>query len=114
MEKKDSVQHLQNTIREFMQERDWEWAHNPKSLSMSIAIEAAELMEIFQWRSSEDRADAFDPAVKEHIGEEIADVVIYCISMANHFGMSLEEIILNKMKKNAAKYPAEPNASSRK
>ena len=72
---------------------------------MSIAIESAELMEIFQWISIDDSKKINDQAVLEHIAEELADVLIYCISMANQFSFNVDDIVKKKVEKNAVKYP---------
>ena len=85
-------------IREFNRERDWEQFHTPENLAKSIAIEAGELLECFQWNNN------FD---KEHVYEELADVVNYCIVMADCLGVDLEEIVLSKLEKNREKYPVE-------
>ncbi len=103
---KDCFCEYQHRIIDFNKERNWGDAHNPKNLAMSIAIEAAELMEIFQWVSIAESKKIVDEKVLEHIGEEIADVMIYSMSIANQFDMSITEIIEDKMKKNAEKYPA--------
>lgn len=84
-------------IRNFNQERDWEQFHTPENLAKSISIEAGELLECFQWDS--------DVKEKEHICEELADVVCYSIMMADALGVDLEDICLSKIKKNEAKYP---------
>jgi len=99
------MQAIHDAVRQFVHERNWQSYHTPKNLSMSIAIEAAELMEIFQWMTADESCTITDPAVREHIAEEIADVMTYCISMANTFGFDMGEIIADKMKKNARKYP---------
>lgn len=85
-------------IREFNQERDWEQFHTPENLAKSIAIEAGELLECFQWNNNYDH---------EHTCEELADVVNYCILMADALHVDLEEIVLSKLEKNKAKYPVE-------
>ncbi|PLX86064.1 MAG: NTP pyrophosphohydrolase [Desulfuromonas sp.] len=90
----------------FVRERDWEQYHAPKNLSMSIAIEAAELMEHFQWLTVE-QSKALDAEALEEIGEELADIVIYALSMANTLGLDLSETVLAKMAKNIRKYPKE-------
>ena len=105
MEDKENIAQLQEQVRKFVEERDWESAHNPKNLSMSIAIESAELMEIFQWISVEESTSINDSRVKEHIAEELADVLIYCLSLSNQFDFNVADIIKEKMKKNAKKYP---------
>ena len=85
-------------IREFNRERDWEQFHTPENLAKSISIEAAELLECFQWNNEYDR---------EHLLEELADVYSYVLMMADEVGCDLDEITIEKYKKNAAKYPAD-------
>lgn len=85
------------TIRQFNRERDWEKFHTPANLAKSIAIEAGELLELYQW--SEEVKDL------NHLQEELADVLSYLIMLADHYGFDLEEILLQKIKKNALKYP---------
>lgn len=85
-------------IRAFNEDRDWNQFHTPENLAKSIVIEAGELLECFQWSSEYDIQ-----AVKE----ELADVMTYCIDMADALHVDLEEIILEKMNKNEAKYPVE-------
>lgn len=88
---------IQETI-EFNKERDWDQFHSPENLAKSICIEAGELLECFQWNSSYD---------KEAVCEELADVVNYCIVMADRLQVDLEEIVLKKLEKNRQKYPVE-------
>ena len=85
-------------IREFNRERDWEQFHTPENLAKSISIEAGELLECFQWDNN------YDP---EHVKEELADVYSYVLMMADELGADLEEITLQKIEKNKAKYPVE-------
>lgn len=85
-------------IIEFNKERDWDQFHSPENLAKSICIEAGELLECFQWNSSYD---------KEAVCEELADVVNYCIVMADRLQVDLEEIVLKKLEKNRQKYPVE-------
>lgn len=85
-------------IIEFNKERDWDRFHSPENLAKSICIEAGELLECFQWNSSYD---------KEAVCEELADVVNYCIVMADRLQVDLEEIVLKKLEKNRQKYPVE-------
>lgn len=85
-------------ILEFNQERDWDQFHSPENLAKSISIEAGELLECFQWDSEYD---------KEHVCEELADVVNYCILMADRLGVDLQEILLEKLEKNRQKYPVD-------
>lgn len=90
-----------NLIRDFVSARDWDQFHTPGNLAKSVSIEAAELLECFQW-SDEPRNDDL-----EHVHEEIADVLIYSIMLSNKLGFDLDEIILDKLSKNARKYPVE-------
>lgn len=101
-----NIQVLKDAIKNFTEERKWGKAHSPKNLSMSIAIEAAELMEIFQWVDTDKAYDhANKPEVREHLGEEIADVMIYCLSLSNQLDMDVTTIIHDKIVKNGKKYP---------
>lgn len=107
-DRETSVEELRELVRQFVRERDWEQFHTPKNLSMSLAIEAAELMEHFQWLTPEQsRAMAADPARRDAAGEELADVLCYGLALANELGLDLAAAIRAKMIKNAAKYPAD-------
>ena len=88
-------------ILKFRDDRDWKQFHNPKDLAISISLEAAELLEVFQW-SAED-VTCSDKI--EEIKEELADVVNYCVLMADTCGLDLDEIVQAKLKKNNEKYP---------
>ncbi|HMQ56510.1 MAG TPA: nucleotide pyrophosphohydrolase [Anaerolineae bacterium] len=101
-----SIADLLQAVRDFRDARDWRQFHSPKNLSMSIAIEAAELMEHFQWLTVEE-AEALVQAnpSKEAIAEELADVLIYCFSLADVLGVNIAEIMLDKLAKSALKYP---------
>ncbi len=90
-------------IKRFRDERNWAQFHNPKDLAISINLEAAELMEIFQWSGGE--LDCTDRIGE--IREELADVLCYCVLMADRCGLDMDEIIREKMKKNGEKYPVE-------
>lgn len=94
-------QEIIDQILKFRDDRDWKQFHNPKDLAISISLEAAELLEIFQW-SAED-VTCSDKI--EKIKEELADVVNYCVLMADACGLELDEIVLEKIKKNEDKYP---------
>lgn len=99
---------LREAVRQFAAERDWEKFHSPKNLSMGMAVEAAELMEHFLWTDCEpSRAIGSDPARLQAVGEEMADVACYLLTMSNVLGIDLSEAILAKIAKNALKYPAE-------
>ena len=85
-------------LRAFVEERDWDQFHTPENLAKSIAIEAAELLECFQWTSNADQA---------RVEEELADVVTYCVHLANRIGVDLDEIVLRKLESTRTKYPAD-------
>ena len=89
-------------IRQFIKERQWGEYHTPRNLAISISVEAAELLEIYQWSDQPDESEA------EHIKEEIADVLIYSYMLADKLGLDIETIIREKIAKNAEKYPLEP------
>lgn len=90
-------------ILKFRDDRDWKQFHNPKDLAISISLEAAELLEVFQWSG----ADTSNQGKQEKIKEELADVVNYCVLMADACGLDLDEIIQEKIKVNSVKYPVE-------
>jgi NTP pyrophosphatase (non-canonical NTP hydrolase) len=92
-----------NKILQFRDERDWNQFHNPKDLAISISLEAAELLEVFQWSAE----DVNCTEKMDKIREELADVVNYCVLMADACGLNLDEIVQAKIKKNNEKYPVE-------
>lgn len=96
----DTLDRLVKEIVHFRDERDWEQFHNSKDLAISINIEASELLELFLWKKSE-QCD------KEKLKEELADVFICSILLAHKNGLNIEEIIRDKMRKNAQKYPVD-------
>ncbi len=103
-----SVAQLRQLVADFVSEREWEQFHDPKNLSMAIAIEAAELMEHFQWTRSENLADVLnDPQVSSEIRDELADVVCFVLALTNRMNFDLTEAVTRKMVKNRAKYPAD-------
>ncbi|TDM17204.1 nucleotide pyrophosphohydrolase [Macrococcoides canis] len=93
-------QEIIDLINKFREERDWNQYHNPKDLSLSLSLEAAELLENFQWISSDEAVEKN----RENIAEELADVFIYGIQLAEEMGFDMEEIIREKVKKNEEKY----------
>jgi dCTP diphosphatase len=102
-----TVAELRQLVADFVSERDWSQFHSPKNVSMALAIEAAELMEHFQWLTIEDsRRLAADPQKLAEVAEELADVVGYSFALANELGIDLATAIRAKMTKNAKKYPA--------
>jgi dCTP diphosphatase len=98
---------LRELVRRFVDERDWNRFHTPKNLAMSLAIEAAELMEHFQWLTPEESlAVAGDAGKKHDVGEELADVICYALAMANALEIDVSDAVARKMLRNAVKYPA--------
>lgn len=104
---------IQHRIREFRDARDWMQFHNPKNLAISISLEASELLEHFQWKTLEE-SDAHAIAAKDQIADEVADIAVYLIEFAENLGIDLQQAILAKLDKNAAKYPAEKAKGSAK
>lgn len=103
-----TVQELIDAVASFRDARDWAQFHAPKNLSMSIAIEAAELMEHFQWISAEEsHLRLKDPAGRAAIAAELADVLMYCFSLASIAGYDVTTIVRDKLAANARKYPAD-------
>ncbi len=103
-----SVAQLKDVVRRFVVERDWRQFHSPKNLSMSLAIEAAELMEHFQWITGDaSRQIVADPEKHNAVSEELADVICYALALANELEIDLSEAVASKMVKNAQKYPAD-------
>ena len=100
-----SMKRVIEEIRKFNQDRDWDQFHSPENLAKSIAIEAGELLECFQWN---------DNYNLEEVKEELADVMNYCVQMADKLNVDLEEIMLEKIGKNAEKYPVEKAKGSAK
>jgi NTP pyrophosphatase (non-canonical NTP hydrolase) len=102
-----TVAQLRQLVEQFVAQRDWHQFHTPKNLAMSLAIESAELMEHFQWLTPEQsRAISERPDKLAEVGEELADVLCYCLAMANELGLDIATTVGNKMAKNEAKYPA--------
>ena len=102
-----TVEQLREMVRQFVDARDWQQFHSPKNLSMALAIEAAELMEHFQWISPEkSRTIGEDRDKLIAVGEELADVVCYALAIANELEIDISEAMRDKMKKNEQKYPA--------
>jgi len=93
-------------IRTFRDDRDWMQFHHPKDMAAGIAIEAAELMEIFLWKNEEEQSQIVAEK-RERIEEEIADIGILLFELADNLGISLAEAMETKLRKNAEKYPVE-------
>lgn len=98
---------LKETLRDFAKIREWEKFHNPKNLSMAIAGEAGELLEIFQWLTEDESLRAKkNPILKEKVSYELADIILYLVRMADQLNINLNEATLNKIEINSKKYPA--------
>ena len=102
----DSLAELTHKLRDFAQARDWEQFHSPKNLAMAMIVEAAELVEHFQWLTPE-QSHALDPAKREEVRQEIGDVLIYLTRIADRLGIDPVAAAHDKMVINAAKYPVE-------
>lgn len=92
---------IEEEIRTFVHERNWEQFHTPKDLAISISLEANELLEKFQWSGKETDV----PAKRDGMKEELADVFIYCFMMADAIGVDPRSIIQEKLEQNRKKYP---------
>jgi NTP pyrophosphatase (non-canonical NTP hydrolase) len=104
--KSKDLNSLINEILEFRKERDWEKFHNPKNLAISISLEAAELLEIFQWVNLEESIESAEKN-KEKISEEVADLLIYIFYLCNNLGIDFIDALEKKIKKNNKKYPVD-------
>lgn len=102
----DRIKQITKKIKKFRDERDWMQFHDPKSMAASITIEAAELLEHFQWRSKKE-VEEYVKTNKDEIAEEIADVAMFLFELADNLGLDLIEIMENKLEQNIKKYPAE-------
>jgi dCTP diphosphatase len=103
-----TVQDLKDLVQQFVSERDWEQFHTPKNLAMALSVEAAEIMEHFQWLTVDQANDiAKSSAATQAVGEEIADVVCYALALVNVLKLDLARAMFDKMAKNRIKYPAD-------
>lgn len=99
---------LKDKVKKFVRERDWEKYHNPKDIAISIAVEAGELLEIFQWMQPDELAKVKDnEQVVEKIRGELADVINHCISLANNLDLDIPTLAVDKLKRAEKKYPKE-------
>lgn len=101
------IEQILKELRQFNQERDWDQFHNGKDLAIGLSVEASELLECFLWKSPED----VNP---EKIREELADVLNYAFQMADKYDLDIKEIMLEKIRRNARKYPVEKARGSAK
>ena len=107
-DKNTILEDLKKAVQNFVHAREWEKYHNPKDLAEGICVEAAELLQLFQWMSHEEvQAFRDDPSGMERLKEELADVFIYCLSMANAMDIDLAGSVMRKLEINRKKYPTE-------
>ena len=108
-----NLEEIRQCVANFAKERDWDQFHSPKNLAMALSVEAAELMEHFQWLSEAQSRD-LDEATLAAVADEIADVQVYLVRIADSLGVDILSTVKNKMEKNAQKYPAEKVRGSAK
>lgn len=98
---------LQRRLRTFAAVRDWQPFHTPKNLAMALMVEAGELLELFQWlTTTESRGFTRTPQNKERVADEIADVLLYLLQLADHVEVDVEQAVEHKLRKNTEKHPA--------
>ncbi len=98
------LKQLNKEVTRFVEERDWNQFHSPKNLSMALIVEAAELVEHFQWLQSEE-SDMLTEGKRDEVAEELSDILIYTVRLADRMGVDLELATRNKLEKNRRKYP---------
>ena len=101
-----SLEQIKTRLREFAKERDWDQFHSPKNLSMALIVEAAELVEHFQWLT-EEQSQTLPPEKLAEVEQEIADIQIYLIRLADKLGVDMEKAVNAKIELNEKKYPAD-------
>ena len=108
MDETTTLADLRDAVDRFVDARDWYDYHTPKNLAMSIAIEAAEIMEHFQWSTiAEAQAFMDDPENRAEVADELADVMIYCLSFANATGVDVSQAIRKKLARNEHRFPVD-------
>eukprot|EP01122_Echinamoeba_exundans_P006512 TRINITY_DN1851_c0_g1_i1.p1 TRINITY_DN1851_c0_g1~~TRINITY_DN1851_c0_g1_i1.p1 ORF type:complete len:162 (+),score=11.60 TRINITY_DN1851_c0_g1_i1:57-488(+) len=111
-----TLESLRNALKSFARERDWEQYHTPRNLALALVGEVGELCEIFQWRADAELSPGlpgWSPADKEHLGEELSDVLLYLIRLADRCQIDLAKAATSKIQKNASKYPSHKAKGSR-
>jgi len=107
-DRETTILQLRARVQKFVDDRDWQKYHEPKNLAMSIAIEASELMELFQWVEETETDTITGKREKlSRMEEELADIMVYCLSLANVVNIDISRAIMNKIDKNERKYPPE-------
>jgi len=109
-----NIKAIQKQLSDFADERDWDQFHNPKNLAMALSVEASELVEIFQWLTPEQSDAVMSSGESEHVKEEMADIMIYLIRMADKLNVDLEKAVADKIIKNSEKHPSKSLASMEK
>lgn len=109
----EDIKKLTEELRKFAKERDWDQFHSPKNLSMALSVEASELVEKFQWLTEQQSYELSDKRKKE-VEEEIGDILIYLIRIADQLDVDLIKAATEKLKQNAEKYPSEKVKGSSK
>ncbi len=103
----DSIPHLTARIRAFAEARDWEQFHTPKNLTMALIVEAAELVELYQWLTPEEAlALTAEPEGRAAVADELADIAIYLMRLADVVGLNLSDEVLTKIERNEVRFPA--------
>jgi NTP pyrophosphatase (non-canonical NTP hydrolase) len=100
-----NIKDIQKQLADFADERDWDQYHNPKNLVMALSVEASELVEIFQWLTPEQAEEIMDSSQSDHVKEEVADVMIYLLRLADKLDVDLESAVNDKIVQNGEKYP---------
>jgi NTP pyrophosphatase (non-canonical NTP hydrolase) len=106
MDESMPIAELRRLVGELVAERDWSKFHNPKNLAMALAVEAAELMELFTWQTEAETAEPMKNELRQSAIDELADVVIFALAFANRCDVDLAQAITAKLAKNREKYPA--------
>lgn len=108
MDNKATVNELKEEVQMFCEERDWDQFHNPKDLAIGVSTEAGELLDIFRFKTAAQMKELFENSKsKEHIEEEVADILFFLLRFAQMNHLDLSECIHNKIQKNSKKYPVE-------
>lgn len=110
----NTLEHLEDRQQQFLEERDWEKFHTPKSIAMALSVEANELLELFQWHDNHP-ADRYEDAteIQDAVEDELADVMIYALSMANGFDVDLESAVEQKLTENETRFDEDTAAEIR-
>lgn len=109
------ISRIRSEVSKFIEERDWDQFHSIKNLSMALNVESSELLEIFQWKTESDsNTVASSPELKTKVSDELADIFVYLLRIADKSHIDLEEVVLKKIQKNALKYPVEKSKGSAK